>query len=261
MFTRPPRESDFTPPRAGLTPRSRWTITACAVLMLLAGCKSKGSNGGLMRGLGMGGGSSGSLTSRGDPLLGGARIPPQNLPIPNRGDSAQSRDPLLSPGIPTGKATPTERTDRGGAAKDKDKEQASIRRDDPFRPGRAQTAAALAGRTIPPDNLLAIGSRDPAITPASGTDGVSPFQLPGDGASGVRIAAGEVAAALRNLGATVEPPERTTEGYIIRVTVPIGKPGADGRPGLIRQYEGFGPTAAQAAADALTQIRGDVGNR
>jgi hypothetical protein len=226
--------------------------------MLLAGCKSKGSNGGLMRGLGMGGGSPGSLTSRGDPLLGGARIPPQNLPIPNRGDSAQSRDPLLSTGVPTGKTAPTERTDRGEPKKD----QASIRRDDPFRPGRAQTAAALAARTIATDDTLAIGDRNPTITPASGTDGPAPFQLPG----GVKpladgISATDVAAALRNLGATIDPPERTAEGYIIRVTVPIGKPGADGRPGLIRQYEGIGTTAAMAAADALTQIRGDVGSR
>lgn len=253
MFTRLPRESDFTLPRTGSIPRSRWMIAVCATLMVLAGCKSKGSNGGLMRGLGIGGGSPGSLTSRGDPLLGGARIPPQNLPIPNRGDTAQSRDPLLSPGVPTGKSAPTERTDRGSSTK----EQASIRRDDPFRPGRAQTAAALAGRTIATDDTLAIGNRDTAITPASGTDGPSPFRLPGGGT----IAVGDVAAALQNLGASVEPPERTAQGYIIRVTVPIGKPGSDGRPGLIRQYEGIGPTAAQAAADALTQIRGDIGNR
>lgn len=233
--------------------RPRWSLAVCAAVGLLAGCKSSKSDGGLMRGMGMGG-KTGSLTSRGDPLLGGARIPPQNLPIPGRGESAQSRDPLLGRPRTTGD-TGTERTARGDAGK----EQASIRRDDPYRPTKSQTNAALAGRIISPDDTLSIGDRIPEVTPASGTDGPAPFRLPGGGTFIDGMASSEVAEALRKLGATAEPPERTANGFAIRVTVPIGQAGADGRPGLIRQYEGIGPTAAAAAADALNQIRSDVG--
>ena len=246
MTSRSPAQST----RTRLAIGRAWGVGVVVVAVcVLAGCRSR-DGGGLNGGMGMGG--SGSLTSRGDPLFGGAKIPPQNLPIPSRGENAaRTRDPLLTPGRATGD------TRSAGGEKSKDRASLPPPRDDPYRPSRKQTAAALAGRIIPRDDLgLSIGDRTPAtITPAGGFDTI-PLSDSDNGAL-----AGQVAAELRSLGAAWDSPVRTATGYQFRCTVPIGSPGRDGRPGLIRQYEGIGPTAAAAARDALTQIRDDVGSR
>ena len=244
MTSRPPSRARRPRPATG-----RALVAAVAAVCVLAGCRSR-DGGGLNGGIGMGGG--GGLASRGDPLFGGAKIPPQNLPIPSRGENAaRSRDPLLTPGRATGDT----RTATGG--KSKDRASLPPTREDPYRPTRSQTAAALAGRIVPWDDLgLSIGDRNSTITPAGGFDEPAPSR----GADSAELA-GQVATELRSFAATWDPPVRTATGYQFRCTVPIGSPGSDGRPGLIRQYEGIGPTPAAAARDALTQIRGDVGSR
>jgi hypothetical protein len=214
-------------------PRRRWMAAAAAVCAaaVLAGCKSSG--GGLFNR----GGPNGTLMSRGDPLLGGARIPPQNLPLPGRdGYGARERkDPLL--GSPAGR----DADERAGRDDAKGSASRGWTKDHPFRPGPGTTNAALAGHLVPDDTLSIGDRRAPGRTASQPAD---------DGPEYTR-AADE----LRRLGATVDPPERTGNGYEVRATVPL-----DG-PGLIRQYTGAGLTPAAAVRQLLDQVRSDRAGR
>jgi hypothetical protein len=221
----------------GYAPRRRLRPAALAALcaaVFLVGCKSSGGGGVF----GRRSNPDGSLTSRGDPLLGGARIPPQNLPVPGREGygARQRRDPLL--GSPAGRDGSDER-----AGKDSAKGSAIRRptKDQPFRPGPETTNAALAGHLIP-DDTLSIGDR----------------RTPGRTASQVRDDSPEYERAadeLRRLGATVDEPVRADNGYEVRASVPLGE------AGRVRQYTGTGPTAAAAVKQVVDQIRSDRGGR
>ncbi len=216
---------------------------AGAFAAALAGCRSSG--GYADRG---GGETGGTLTSR-DPLLGGTRIPPQNLPVPGKDGygSRERRDPLL--GSPTGRDDGSERAGKadggGSASRGAGKE--------PFRPGPGTTNAALAGALVPDDTELSIGERrTPGKTtgqprgpvPLRPKDAANP--PPGPGFD-------EVTDQLKRYGATWDPPVREGGEYVFRCDVPTDPD----RPGLVRRYEGAGPTAAAAAKQVLDQVKSD----
>lgn len=172
--------------------------------------------------------------SRGDPLLGGARIPPQNLPVPGREGygARERRDPLL--GSPAARDGTGER-----AGKDSSKGSAIRRptKDEPFRPGPGTTNAALAGHLVPDDTLSIGDRRTPGRTASQPHDDGPEFE--------------RVADELRQLGATVGASARVGDGYEVRASVPRGD------AGVVRQYTGAGPTAAAAAKQVLDQIKSD----
>jgi hypothetical protein len=215
----------FTPPRR-LRPTAM--VSLCAVVFLV-GCKSPG--GGVF---GRRSNPDGNLVSRGDPLLGGARIPPQNLPVPGREGywTRERKDPLLG--------SPAARDGTGERASKEGSKGSAIRRptkDEPFRPGPGTTNAALAGH-LAPDDTLSIGDRR--------TPGRTASQVRDDSPEFVRAAED-----LRRLGATVGDPVRAGSGYEVRASVPLGD------AGVIRQYTGAGPTAAAAVKQVLDQIQSD----
>lgn len=230
--------------------------TWCA---LGVGCRSSSGSGGDRGGpLGLGvfdrrDDSSGSLASRGDPLLGGKNIPPQNLPVHSKEGLAARGDPLLgSPAGRIGDTPPSEKTDRVGQRKKDtaDPGDAALpprRRDDPYRPGPTSTNAALAaGRLDPSDPKLAIDpDRRPRVTPAA-------FTQRGD-TNGRTYE--QIAAELKDkYEALVGAAERDRDGgYVVRAEVPIDP----GQPGRLRAYEGTGPTAVAAAKQVLDQVRDD----
>lgn len=223
-------ETTGSAPRYRLRPAAAVVLCAAAFLV---GCKNSG--GGVF---GRRSNPDGSLMSRGDPLLGGARIPPQNLPVPGREGygARERRDPLL--GSPAARDGDDKQAGQGGS------KGSAIRRptkDEPFRPGPGTTNAALAGH-LAPDDTLSIGDR----------------RAPGRTASQIRDDSPEFVRAaeeLRRLGATVGDPTRVGNGYEVRASVPLGD------AGVVRQYTGAGPTAAAAAKQALDQIRADKAGR
>jgi hypothetical protein len=208
-------------------------LTLCAAVFLV-GCKSSGGGGVF----GRRSNPDGSLTSRGDPLLGGARIPPQNLPVPGREGygSRERRDPLL--GSPAARDGSAERAGKDGA------KGSAIRRptkDEPFRPGPGTTNAALAGH-LAPDDTLSIGDRrTPGRTTSQPRDDGPEF----DG----------IADELKRLGATAVDSARVGSGYEVRASVPLNDAGG------VRQYTGAGPTAAAAARQVLDQLKSDRDGR
>ena len=226
-------------------------------LVAFSGCKSKDGGGGLMRGIGLGGSREGLLTSRGDPLLGGARIPPQNLPIPSRADNAsRTRDPLMMPSL--GRTDPNE-TDRTDRPADIRKNTVSLPRygREPYRPSRIQSNAALAGRIIPDDSGLSIGDRSAPIQPTAGSRTAVPLTSPNEASSALGLSPNDLTQ-LRRLGATWSPPERSRDGVRFRCQLPMGPPQVPGAPSLVRQYEGVGPTTSAAVADAIQQYFSDI---
>ena len=227
----PERAMDSRGETTGFAPRYRLRPAAVAVLcaaVFLVGCKNSGGV------FGRRSGPDGSLMSRGDPLLGGARIPPQNLPLPGREGfgARERRDPLL--GSPAARDGTDKQAGQGGS------KGSAIRRptkDEPFRPGPGTTNAALAGH-LAPDDTLSIGDR----------------RTPGRTASHIRDDSPEFVRAaeeLRRLGATVGDSTRVGDGYEVRASVPVGD------AGVVRQYTGAGPTAIAAAKQVLDQIKSD----
>ena len=247
-----------TVPRPPARRRPPWVaawVAACAVL-LAGGAGCKNSRGGWLRG---GGGSADDGIARNDPLLGGARIPPQNLPIPGKDSygSRGTRDPLLvSPaGLEDRGTKATQQTPDKPANAKGDGTTASRPRDgrEPWRPGPEATNAALAAGLRPDDSVLSIGDRRPVGTPASNPVPLRPRGTPASATAGAAAGIESFTAALQQLGAKWEPPVRDGDLFVMRADVPI----AADAPGLVRRYEGAGPTPAAAAQQLVEQVRGD----
>jgi hypothetical protein len=167
---------------------------------------------------------------RPDPLLGGVKIPPTDLPIPGKDAyGKERRDPLL--GSPTGRDDRTSRTTR-----------------DPFRTGPETTVAGLTGRLTPGDEAPGIGDRREPVIPAGGVPLTRPAPT-----STAKL--DDVTAELKRFGGTWTEPVKESGEYLFRVDVPV-EGGADG---AVRRYQGSGASAAAAAADALAQIKTDRG--
>ena len=217
-------------------------VAVCAV-GFASGCKSgnKNSGGGLF---------GGSLTSRNsDPLMGGTRIPPQDLPVPGREYGAQNKpDPLLDPGKPASRGKKTERADDNRRLPPASLPSGTR---PTYRPSRVTTPAALAGRPLDIDNNeLSIGSR-----PGDRRDDLPRSD---DAAPTGGQTYDDIVKQLREYGAVWDTPERDADGgqYVFDCRVPLTG-GAEGR---VRRYEGVGETRAAAAKQVLDQVKEDFQN-
>lgn len=230
------RNTRHTPPdrhmRSGLR---RLLGFAVVGLFVLAGCKNtKESTGGPL-------GSTTGKTGRGksDPLVSGpTRIPPQNVPVPDRGTAGGTKgraDPLL--GTPTGR--PGEKT---GAGYTDDPE----RWKGPYLPSAGSVPAALANRPRDGDELK--------IESPNGTGGV-PLKPAGGVVPEIDVGptAESLLAELAKLG--VKPSDytlnRTSDGVEFEVRLPINTSGA------VCRYTGLAPTDADAIKQVLDQIKAD----
>lgn len=250
-----PRGAEFV--ISCVRPRPAAAVLACAIAFA-GGCKSVGGGGG--------GPKDATPVSRNtDPLLGGGRIPPQNLPIPGRDSygARDRRDPLL--GAPAGgksrepveaadrsDGTPGEKAARGPARTSRPAGNSGELAVDPYRPGKTTTNAALAGRISSDDSSLSIGDRRPAVSPTG--SGPVPLQSRDEPASTGGWTFDQIETELKRYGATVGSPVREPEGgYVVRADLALGD------PGRVRRYEGVGDTPAAAAKQILDQVRGDAG--
>src|SRR5260221_113392 len=107
------------------TPIARFAACGVALaLCLAAGCKDKSTTGGI---------------ARTDPLMGGSRIPPQNVPVPDRGtaggNKAKPFDPLMTP--------VGNKDTKSGAGYTEDPQRW---KGGPYTPGSGSVPASLAGR-------------------------------------------------------------------------------------------------------------------
>ncbi len=237
---RHPRPAPPARPRRAATGRLRRRLTlavAAAALAVGPGCRlfNKSSDSG-------GGGIGGGVAGKSDPLFTGGRIPPQNVPLPDRGAKGRG-DPLL--GSPTNRST-----DRGSAKASEDDRWRGT-----YLPDKSSTNAALAARLRDDNSDLRIGDatargRDDraTATPTGASSGVVPASVRGE--RGVPDA---VVAELKRYGVSGGgwDTERTSNGeWVFRARVPIGN-GAD------RQYEGVGPTPEAAARQVLELVKAD----
>ena len=208
------------------TPRTLRLVTCAfglAAVIALAGCKSSG------------GGSKGSTTGGGrDPLVFGPnRIPPQNVPLNDRG-GVGARNPKTDPLLerPVGKSG-----GRSGVGYD----------DDPSRfkgthvPGPGTTPAALAGRTGP-DEELKIDTPDNRV-PLKPVGGVVPVEADGG------AALDGLYRELESYG--VRRDDRTLSRENGRFTFRAAVTNANGTK---RAYTGAGDTAADAVKQVLDQL-------
>ncbi len=218
------------------THHSRKLLLAALGLALAAGCRSKD-------------GSAAGGMAKHDPLIGGSRIPPQNVPLPDRGVGAKG-----------GRPDPLKESLTG---RDKDKQAKADNADrwkGPYIPDANSTTASLASaaRLRATTSDLTIDG-DEGATRAGGV-----LLQPPDG--GIRPTAGttrppaadaippDVLRELQTLGVKAGDYEvaRTSDGgSAVRARVLLGSNGAT------RQYEEVGPTAAAAARKVAEQIRAD----
>ncbi len=206
----------------------RGLLAAVVVLFALAGCKSRqGSTGGV---------SNGNGKFR-DPLVyGPSRIPPQNVPLPDRDGTARGSDPLVSP---------TSRTDSQSGARYSDDPN---RFKGSFHPGANTTPAALAASRGDGEELK-IADADNRV-PLRQVGGVLP---PGESAPIAEEKPDALLAALKRYGISPadQRMEREEGKYVFRASVPIGPTGAR------RQYQGIGATAEDAMKQVVDQIATD----
>ena len=233
---------------------------ACAVAVgISTGCKNRG------------GGGDAPVARTSDPLLGGARIPPQDLPIPNRDvyGAGTKPDPLLGGSSSPTAGTPTsdsDRTDRSPPPPKKTPNDSTYRTpppssSGPYRPDKGSTAAALAGVVPVDDGDLSIGSRPP-VTPAGGIPTSipgkpTPLRPPQDSSLTGGQTFEQIGSQLRQYGAKFTAADKEGNQYTFRADVPV--PG--GMPGQVRRYEGMGPTPAAAAKQVLDQVKVDSPSR
>ena len=200
-----------------------------ALLFIIAGCKSKDGGGG--------GGGSGQTR---DPLVyGPTRIPPQNVPLPERGgvgSKGTKVDPFFA--SPTGKSG-----DKTGVGYSDGPE----RFQGTFVPGAGSVPAALAAKKSDGEELK-IESPDGNRVPLKQVGGVVPVGAtePGDGLESLY-------AELAKYG--MKPADRTLvreDGqFVFRASVPISGNGAR------RHYEGTGTSANQAVKQVLDSVIAD----
>lgn len=199
---------------------------ACAAGLLalfgLVGCKSTE-------------GGSAPKNKPGDPLVfGPSRIPPQNVPLPDRAvanPKGGKPDPLLD--------RPVGRTGAGYS-------------DDPERfkgtyvPGPNSTPAAMAAKKTDGDELKIASPGDNRV-PLRPVGGVQPA-----GANEVASNTEALYAELAKYGGKpIDRPVQREDGtYSFRASVP-------GTNGATRQYEGIGATAAEAVKQVLEQVGAD----
>lgn len=200
-------------------------------LLAMAGCKSRDGNGG-----NVGGNSQGKIR---DPLVyGPTRIPPQNVPLPDRANG--KTDPLTAP-----VSKPTDKTGVGYA-------------DDPerfrgtFIPSMGTTPAALAAKRNDPDELKIADVPDNRV-PLRQTGGVVPAGGTGGAAESVPAGVEGLFTELGKYGVTRADRSLAQENgeWVFRASVPISGNGAK------RQYTGTGKTANDAVKQVVDQVIAD----
>jgi len=216
-----------TNPRSRTLPRLA-SVAGLAALLALAGCKSTKD------------GDAAPTGGRRDPLVSGPRIPPQNVPLPERGGVAGAKntksDPLLE--RPVG---------RGGSGYSDDPERFK----GTFIPGAGSTPAAMASKFKDGDDLKIDDTDDRVpLRPAGGTAGdrVTPaaavVEPPADlDPLYAQLQRYDVAAADRSL-------KQENGRYVFRAAVPL-------RSGAKRHYEGIGTTPTEAVKQVLDQVATD----
>jgi len=217
-----------SPQTRGLLRRT-WLVGVVG-LCALAGCKFRDGETG------------GGLSKPRDPLVyGPTRIPPQNVPVSDRGGvgtGGPKSDPLKDRTIGGG-------TDRSGVGYSDGPER--------FRgtyvPGPATAPAALAARKDGEE--LKIDTPDSRV-PLRQTGGTLPPEA-GEASAVATPKLEELYAELARYG--VRPDARSLSeengGFTFRAAVPIGENGAR------RQYSGVGKTAAEAIRQVLEQLAQD----
>lgn len=192
-------------------------------LLALSGCKSRDGNGGSV-------GSGGTPKQR-DPLVyGPSRIPPQNVPLPDR--ATKGRDPLTTP------------TARSGAGYSDDPERFR----GSFNPSPSSSPASLAGKNHDPEELRIDTPPDNRV-PLRQAGGV----VPAGDAEPTAPALDPLFAELAKYGVSRADRSLVREGgeSTFRATVPISGNGAR------RQYTGVGKTDADAVKQVLDQVVAD----
>ncbi len=209
--------------------RRAWLVGVVA-LFALAGCKTKDGNG------------SGATTKPRDPLVyGPTRIPPQNVPVSERG-GVGSAGPKIDPLKDRSVGSSGDKTGVGYA-------------DGPERfrgthvPGPATTPAALAAKANDSEELK-IDTPDFRV-PLRQVGGTLP--VGGGTASPPPEGLDQLYAELAKYGVTPSARSLTQENgeYTFRAAVPISDNGAK------RQYAGVGRTAAEAVKQVLDQLQSD----
>jgi len=242
---RSPEPAEMTRSCPARLPRTcRRMLAACGVACALAGSGCKAFHKG---------GPSDPPSRVTDPLL-GARIPPQNLPIPGKDGYAanERKDPLLKSG-----GGGDDKGARVSKPKPADNGVPSARigsPKEPYLPGRETTTAALAAHVQPDDSALSIGDRRTDGRTTGTPKGPVPLRPvnPETSTAGGKTAE-QFAKELRDLGAKLTPPVAERGQFVVRGDVPINPD----NPGLVRRYEGAGPSAAAAMKDLLEQVRSD----
>lgn len=210
---------------------SRWACCAgLAGLLALSGCKSRDGGGNV---------SGGAAPSKvRDPLVygPGARIPPQNVPLPERGGiGSKGRDPLTTPTGKSGDKTGVGYSDgpdrfTGG-----------------YNPGPSTAPASLAGKNNDPEELK-IDTPDNRV-PLRQTGAVMPAGEIEPATPGLEPLFTELA----KYGVTRADRSLMQENgdYTFRASVPISGNGAK------RQYTGLGKTGNEAVKQVLDQVVAD----
>jgi hypothetical protein len=195
----------------------RLAAVGLAAVLALAGCRSNNND----------------SSTRGDPLVTGTRIPPQNLPPAALGSNGKP-DPLI--GSPTSKPPGS-----SGVGYTDD----PLRFKDTYIPGASSTTAALAGKARDSDELKIDGNENRV-----------PFQQTG---AVVPARAGEQSPALDALYRELEKCgckrddcslRQENGNYVFRAA--MTPPASNGAK---VQFTGVGRTAEEAAKNALDQVR------
>ena len=202
----------------------RWpSAIGLAALLALAGCRSNNSD---------------SSTRSGDPLVSGpTRIPPQNVPMPDRGIGSNGKsDPLL--GSPTSKPAGSS----GVGYKDD-----PSRFKDTYIPSPSSTTAALAAKSRDSDELKIDGNENKVPLQQAGA--VAPLK-PGE----QNPALDPLYRELERAGCKREEWSLRQEngGYVFRAAVAVS-----GGNGTKVQYTEVGQTPEEAVKKVLDQVNAE----
>ncbi len=202
-----------------------------AVALALVGCKSEPNN-----------------SKSSDPLVTGPRIPPQNVPVPERGIGANGKDPLLG--------TPVKPVDKTGVGYTDD----PSRFKQTYLPGPGSTPAALAvGNAKDGDGLKIDGNENRVpLQPAAGTQ--LPPSLPsvaGSPVAGVPPSGNSLDALYRELDArgckaTDRSLVQENGQYTFRASIPRA-----GSNGAKLQCTAVGATPEDAVRQVLDTVASD----
>lgn len=217
---------------SAINPRTRsfsfWSAAiGLAALLALTGCKTSNSN---------------SSSPNGDPLvMGPSRIPPQNVPLGDRGIGAngKSSDPLL--GSPTSKSQ-----DKSGIGYADD----PSRFKGPYIPSPSTTPAALAGHMKDGEELKIDGNEN--RVPLQQTGAVLPAR-PAEKPQSPALDA--IYGELDKYGSKPEDRSIAQESgeYMFRASVP-----REGAFGAKLCFSGSGRTPEEAAKKVLDQIKSEL---